>query len=271
MEKRKAEELGEREDFNAAMLRNVKLRVTHMPRKLEEDAMGGKGKDPRNLPPEDCEVKERGNLLTLEIRVSNDRGEMGQRHIQVRYQTQLQNWRSAEEVVEVHTIDRTGVFPKRIFREHNRMADTWANRETDGRTESRATTKRLRVVLWIGRGRGKDEERERLGTDDEDTRPEPISRIFSSIRELRRILSYLRKEGKKMVAMAEVSDRGRGSRQGPQERCPGLLTDSSALSVCIVWRVGSRVEHHLSKRDCCGQKECFLRSRSHVACVSNHR
>ena len=58
----------EREEFNIFPLDNVKLSVAHLKKKPEKEAREGVGKQPRELPPQGWEVKERGTWHTLEIR-----------------------------------------------------------------------------------------------------------------------------------------------------------------------------------------------------------
>ena len=50
------------------MLENVKLLVAQLKKKTRKEAKGGDGKEPRKVPPEDWEVKERGAIPTLNIR-----------------------------------------------------------------------------------------------------------------------------------------------------------------------------------------------------------
>ena len=64
--------------------------------------------------------------------------------------------------MDTHTVDRTEEFATHMFRERNRMTDTWANRRADGRAESCVTkrewgVKGTKAITGYWDGNAKDE------------------------------------------------------------------------------------------------------------------
>ena len=67
-------------------------------------------------------------------------------------EAQLQNRTNHKKVMammgkeRVHPLERKDISDNHIFREHNNIADAWAHRGADGRTESWVIIKRRRRV-----------------------------------------------------------------------------------------------------------------------------
>ena len=127
----------ERKEFKRVPPNCVKLPVAHFKKKLKNDAREWEGMQPRTLPPEDWEAKGEedhtytwtSNEETVLTVVDWVKGESryGMEHSCKTFKAQKKLWQWWDQVW-IHTpITKHKKLPH-IFREHNKMVDTWGNR-----------------------------------------------------------------------------------------------------------------------------------------------
>ena len=107
------------------MLENVKLPVAYLMKNTRTKASFGDGKEPREQPPEDWEVKRRRDIPTLEIKGDSLTDVNRVSSTYRSGQMYSCNTGGPEEVVAavvknlVHLVDETWALAKHIFREHD--------------------------------------------------------------------------------------------------------------------------------------------------------
>ena len=129
----------EQNDFKRAVLSSVKLSVGHLKKQT-----GTHGEnEPRDFPLEERKVVVKGDKPTLDLRSDSmtvvNRGRLVHR---IAGKTQTHdakkprgNCGSGGRRDFFHTASETGEFAKHVYREHHKMADTWAKKEGDRRAK----------------------------------------------------------------------------------------------------------------------------------------